>query len=461
MSNPLAIAAVTATLQQMLNNSNTGVGSNLPSSLPTSLNLNSISVTTKPPDRARQAGDTTNQLNLFLYQTVPNAAWRNMSLPRQNQPGDTGLPPVALTLHYLLSAYASGDDDVAAHILLGQALRIFNDNAVLNQDDIRNALPGNDLYAQIERVRITPQTFSIEEISKLWTAFATSYRVSSAFEVSVVLIESKRPSRTPQPVLSRGKQDCGVQVLAGSSLPVLESVAMPNQQSSAILGDQPVLTGQNLAGFSAVRFTLASTLLPAYPPILLTPPAAQAVDQTITVNLPAAGSAAGAAWVAGIYSVAVLVKQSAGGEAQSWSSNELAFLLAPTIVSFTNLAAGNVLAHDAGTGNATLTLTCSPAVALAPYDSTTDTVTMRFAQQVLLLLIPLAAAPALQISPQPPATPATPPASVTDLTFIFPVAASQLGKYWVRLRVDGADLPLVNRSVSPPQFDVSQQITLT
>jgi hypothetical protein len=462
MSNPLAIAAVTATLQQMLSNTTSGVGSNLPANLPTTLNLTSFSVTTKPPDVARQ-GESTNQLNLFLYQTIPNAAWRNMDMPRQVQPGETAMPPVALTLHYLLSAYATGDDDLAAHILLGQAMRIFNDQAILNQNDIRNALPGNDLYAQIERVRITPQTFSIEEISKLWTAFATSYRVSTAYEVSVVLIESAKPAKTPQPVLSRGKKDWGVPVLAGGALPNLEQVVMPNQQSSAVLGNQVTLTGQNFTGFTGIQFTLASSLLPGFPPISMTPPAAQLADQTITINLPSANQAADATaralWVPGFYSVAVVISRTLEGQQQTWSSNELPFLLAPLIESF---SPGNALTHDAQ-GNWTLTLTCSPAVALAPYDPGTDSQNMRFGQQILLLLVPLAGSAASQISPPPPPpapNPASPPTTTNSLTFLIP-NTTQPGKYWARLRVDGVDLPLIDRTVTPPQFDPSQQITLT
>jgi hypothetical protein len=471
MSNPLAIAAVTATLQQMLSNSTSGVGANLPSQLPSSLNLNSISVTTRPPDKARQANDTSNQLNLFLYQTAPNAAWRNMDMPRQTAPGEISMPPVALTLHYLLSAYPSTDDDTAAHILLGQAMRIFNDHAILNQNDIRNALPGNDLYEQVDRVRITPQTFSVEEISKLWTAFATNYRVSAAYEVSVVLIESSKPAKTPQPVLSRGSHDRGVPALVGANLPILEEVVMPYQQSSAVLGDQPILTGQNFTGFSSVSFTLASPLLPDFPPISMTPPAVQLTDQGITINLPSAAlpadAAARAAWIPGFYSVAVVVNRTIDGQQQTWSSNKLPFMLAPLIETIeqnnASLPAGNVVTPDSS-GNVTLTLTCSPSVALATLDPLTDTQNMRFGQQVLLLLVPLVGAAARQIAPQPPpgppAAPATPPTSTNQLVFQFPVTAAEAGDYWVRLRVDGVDLALVDRTVRPPQFDASQKITI-
>ena len=44
-------------------------------------------------------------------------------------------------------------------------------------------------------------------MSKLWSAIQSHYRPSSAYQVSVVLIEGTRPAVSPLPVLSRGKRD--------------------------------------------------------------------------------------------------------------------------------------------------------------------------------------------------------------------------------------------------------------
>ena len=54
-------------------------------------------------------------------------------------------------------------------------------------------VPGSNLHEQIERVRITPQPLSLEEISKLWAAFQTNYRLSAAYQAAVILIESTAP----------------------------------------------------------------------------------------------------------------------------------------------------------------------------------------------------------------------------------------------------------------------------
>src|SRR5690348_13905400 len=67
MSNSLAIAAVTAALRHLLDR---GLSADVPGTR----------VTTRPPDKARD-GQSGNQVNLFLYRTAPNAAWRNADWP--------------------------------------------------------------------------------------------------------------------------------------------------------------------------------------------------------------------------------------------------------------------------------------------------------------------------------------------------------------------------------------------
>ena len=70
-------------------------------------------MTTLPLDKAR-GNNNNNQLNLFLYQIARNAAWSNRDIPQQVKPGETGVPPLALNLYYLVTAYGRDDDADAA-----------------------------------------------------------------------------------------------------------------------------------------------------------------------------------------------------------------------------------------------------------------------------------------------------------------------------------------------------------
>jgi hypothetical protein len=436
MSNSLAIGAVTATLRNLLSSGISPEGGG-------------VVVTTLPPDKAQTfgQGDGPGRINLFLYQTQLNATWRNTDIPRQVKSGEAGQPPLAVDLYYLLTAHekTDGDSTVLAHRLLGRAMRVLHDHPLLGGDELRGSLTDNDLASQIERIRITPQPLSLDELSKLWMIFQTGYRISAGYQVSVVLIDSKRAKKTPLPVLQRGKDDRGATASAGISLPVIQDVRFPNRQSSAVLGDELIIVGENLNGFKNIRFALSDSRRPDLQPFLLAPPAVQLIDEGLKVTLPD-DPASHRTWMAGFYRVAVVVERNG----RTWSSNERSISLAPRIE---KIDPGNVIARDAG-GNVALTLTCSPEIALA-----VEGTKMRFDQEAILLL-----GTARQISPEaplpPPAPPAAAPVSTSQLKFVFPVAAQEIGDYLFRLRVDGVDLPLVDRTAIPPAFDEKQKVTI-
>src|SRR5436190_21653580 len=100
MSSALAIAGVTQVLKDLLND---GVINNITTAVGAA-----VTVTSLPPDRIDTAGEG-SQLNLYMYQATPNQGWRNEGFPSVTSAGDrTSNPPLALDLHYLLSAYSSG-----------------------------------------------------------------------------------------------------------------------------------------------------------------------------------------------------------------------------------------------------------------------------------------------------------------------------------------------------------------
>lgn len=407
MSNSLAISAVTLTLRNLIFQ---GVNADLAGT----------TVSTNPLDRAR-VNAVGNQVNLFMYHTALDGAWRNTDMPRQVKPGETGNPPLPLNLYYLVTAYGENDDETLSHRLLGRTMTVLHDHPVLGSDEIRAALPNNDLYQQVERVRVTPQPLSLEEVSKLWTAFQTQYRISAAYQASVVLLESTRAARAPLPVLTQGPGDRGPTAVGGvlPPFPFLESVTPPNNQPSARLGDQIVLSGHNLDGAKVVvRF--ASQRLAA--PIDVPPPElVSATAESITAilrNDPASVPA-------GFYTVAALIQRRG---VPDYLTNELSLSVAPRIT--TNLPLQ--LALDA-TGNADLVLTCSPQI---------------LPEQNAYLL--LGERPVL----------AAPRAAQTD-TLRFAIRGAPRDSYLIRLRVDGVDSLLVDRSVQPPLFDQTQMVTLT
>src|SRR5262245_11311895 len=224
-----------------------------------------VTVTAIAPDTiAIQGSEARPQLNIFLHQVTPNAAWRNMGLPSRDANGSRlSNPPLALDLHYLVTAY--GVTDLQAEVLLGYAMQLLHETPVLSRDAIRTALNppsapvdgsslptvfqalrAADLADQYEQIKITPAPMNMEEMSKLWSALQAHYRPTSAYSVSVVLIEETRPARTaPLPVLTR---NVTVSPDLLPAYPTLEDVEPPNSQLAAQLGDTVTLTGHHLDG---------------------------------------------------------------------------------------------------------------------------------------------------------------------------------------------------------------------
>ena len=170
-------------------------------------------------------------------------------------------PPLALDLHYMLSAY--GSQDLNAEILLGYAMQLLHETPILTRDQIRTVLDppsppvtggilpplfGNlsaaDLADQLELIKIAPVFLSTEELSKMWTAMQARYRPTMAYMVSVVLIRETQSTKAAPPVLKIGKDDSGPQVIAGSlpgllTVQVAASALLPSMR----LGDDLLLTG--------------------------------------------------------------------------------------------------------------------------------------------------------------------------------------------------------------------------
>ncbi|NEQ84523.1 MAG: DUF4255 domain-containing protein [Moorea sp. SIO2I5] len=384
--------------------------------------------TTKPPDKARENSQEKNQINIFLYQTNPNSAWRNLDMPNKVKPGETGKPPLALDLYYLITAYGKDNEDTESQTLLGVAMRVLHDHPLIRTKDIERAIekkPGlldeskkklledSNLANQIERISVTPNNLSLEEISKLWGTFQTQYRISAAYKISVVLIESQIPVKTPLPVLSRGADDRGPGSQTGTipPLPGLTAIKPPQNERYLTVDQDLMIEGYNLENSQEVHF--------GHPhlenPIVLTNlKDVSATQLRVTLD--------GIQWLAGFYTVTVHVSESD----RTRITNSMTFPLVPEVTAITYPDRGN-----------RLTLTCKPGV--------------KEGQQVALLLGDLA------IPYQFP-TPQSPDPILENLT--FNVSKVTPGTYVVRLRVDGVDSIPIDFSKQPPEFKEDHKVTI-
>jgi len=400
MSTDLAITAVTRTLRQILDDEladTWGLG------VPSPNLTKEFVVDHVPPHKVRDLHQSKNVLNIYLYRTDHNAAWRNTP---------AAPIPLALNLEYLITAYGEDDREDAAHFFLGQAMRLLHDMAVIPRSKFKDIIEVARVHQQIEQVTITPKPLSIEEISKLWSVFQSQFRVSAAYLVTVILIDSRAATRSALPVLKRGPDDSGVTAIAGA-LPVLDFAKPANGFNAARLGEDVVLNGERLDMFETVaRVKHPSMTEPIELPVTSVDASHANITLPVDATLPA-----------GLYSVALVGTLPNGVH---WSTNSVSFALAPSItVSPTQQPSG---------ADFEVTIEATP--------QTGDD------QQVTIIF------GSSQIAPKT----ITQPGNDTDPTTITFDAPGAAGLSRVRLRVDGVDsIPIVTVN-DKFEFDPNQSV---
>jgi hypothetical protein len=396
-------------------------------------------VSTLPPDKANAEAQQPNRLNLFLFQVSEDAAWRNMSLPGRTLGGEAGRPPLALVLSYMLTAYGDVGPEGKDHRILGLAMQFLNDNALLMARDIRNAFPGSGLEDQVDRVRITPRALSLEELVRMWGTFMTQYRISAAYDVSVVLIDSSAEPPAAAPVLRRGGHDQGV-LSEAALLPLLSRVVPPEllrrnaqaiTQPAAALGQTLTLEGDRLTAEDVLLQVRSRSWEPRWAGIAVStgsrPGTLRAVLEDPPPEPDRPAGAAPLAWAPGIYTAALLLRRP---DLPDVHTNAVPFALAPEVT---------LTPTTAPPGNLDVTIGCLP--------PTRD-------GQIVLLLVAghRAVAPA---STKPPAAPGQP----AELG--FHLHGLKAGRYPVRLRVDGVDsLPYRAAPSGTLEFDPAQTLVI-
>ncbi|NBF39490.1 MAG: DUF4255 domain-containing protein [Spirochaetes bacterium] len=157
-------------------------------------------VTLLPPDVDPDDG-TDKRVNLFLFQVEENAHLKNQQFPGPGSHAGAKPPPLSLNLHYLLTTF-KGQDTEGAQELLGDAMRVLHDYSIVTKKLPQQRAPSTNgdrppvldqrLQEEYEQVKLSLEPLTVNEMSEIWTAFTVPYRLSVAYSVSVVQIESLR-----------------------------------------------------------------------------------------------------------------------------------------------------------------------------------------------------------------------------------------------------------------------------
>lgn len=393
MSNFLAIATATATLKHILlaNVQNDVPGAN---------------VTTETPDNITN-GTPDPRVNIFLYQVTPNAAYRNMDLPTRRSSGQAvQRPQVALDLHYLITFYGN-ETTLEPQRLLGSVVRAIHAHPVLSRRDINDVivdpqysfLTNSNLADEVELVKFTPTTITLEELSKLWSVFfQIPYTLSVTFQGTLVLIESEENTAPGLPVRERNF------VVVPFESPVIEEIVSSEGVNAPIHSEGVILIqGKKLKGQNTF-IRIAGELV--------APQTVKKNEITLQLNLPQIVSNLRP----GIQGVQVVHAIFEGPPPFGFESNVAAFVLRPSFDS-------DAVQYDSDTR--TVSIIVKPVVGQR--------------QRVLLVLSKIRENP-----DDPPETytfPAPPREEDTN-TISFPIDVNNNGEYLVRLQIDGAESPL-------------------
>jgi hypothetical protein len=143
-------------------------------------------------------------VNLYLYRVAESPATRNRPWPGDRSHAGTPQPALGLELSYLLTplgkkteatAFDVGDD---AHRMLGAAMLALDEFPVLNDVHVpalsavadsgfdADRVLSQALQDSFEQIKVTLLPTNIDEISKIWAAINKPYRLSVAYEVSLL-----------------------------------------------------------------------------------------------------------------------------------------------------------------------------------------------------------------------------------------------------------------------------------
>jgi Pvc16 N-terminal domain len=404
VSNSLAVAMVTAALRRILGEALVAVPAG---------GVQNAQATTLRPDMLTAADGDARGINIFLYQVTTNAALAGNMLPVRR--GDGSLlnrPEQALDLHYLLTF--SGDENaLEPQRMLGAAVTALVADPVLDRQQLRDIIAAavaadpstweqfSDLPDQTELVRFCPLPLSLQELYNLWsTFFQTPYRLSVAYQASVVLLDADLPVRPALPVLTRAVEAAALNIPAVSRV-----IADSGPTDPIVPGSTIRIEGERLRGTYLTRIRVDDTET-------LAPPGG-VTGTEITMPLPAATPA-------GLHSLQVRHPRLIGTPPEERAGAESAavpLLVRPVI--------GAVTTAPGAAGATQVTVSIQPPVGQS---------------QRVLLFLNERQPPAGQVGggyvftvPLPPAD--APPAADRVTAAVTGVAP---GTYLVRVQVDGA-----------------------
>jgi len=239
MSNYLAIATVTATLQRILQSA-------------IQVDVDGARVTTNRPGDVG-GGTPEAGVNIYLYDVSHNPSWRSTpDLSARRGKGEVVKPRLGIDLYYLLSFHGN-EIELEPQRLLGSVISTLQERRVLSQQMILDTiadstfpfLANSNLAEQVESVKLMLVDLSLEDLSKIWSVFfQTTYSLSIAYQATALLIEGEDLVQRALPA-----RDRAFGVMPYSQQPMIARVVAQTGVNQPILADSALMIqGRQLRG---------------------------------------------------------------------------------------------------------------------------------------------------------------------------------------------------------------------
>jgi hypothetical protein len=203
-------------------------------------------------DSPHKEGQPEPRVNLYLYLINQEEHRRNsggwVPLGNDRQVERRVKEPLALRLHYLLTAFAS--DGSSEHRLLGESIQILFNHQHIAEEDLQGNLAESEVRAR--NLQVVLLNMDLESINSIWGNNVALLRASVAYEVSLVFLEPGEPeARVPvvrEKTPGSGEPD---EVFDVRPVPFLATI----EPDAAEPGEIVRISGANMASqFLQVRF---------------------------------------------------------------------------------------------------------------------------------------------------------------------------------------------------------------
>jgi hypothetical protein len=185
MSDFTVVKAVTDTLQQVLVD---GITNN------PDPQLNGVAIDLRSPKEMREAHNAVG-ISLWLYRITRDPDMLN-DRPERISNSQIRRSALPIHLYYLVTPLVADPGD--RQTLIGRVLQLFNDHAILRGAELQDSLVGSP-----DEFRVTLETLTLEELTRVWFSLSEPYDLSVSYEVQVVKIDSDSEAVQTSSVVSR------------------------------------------------------------------------------------------------------------------------------------------------------------------------------------------------------------------------------------------------------------------